>query len=238
MRIAILLLGVSAASAGVWWAWHEAGRDRTERTAVPERRPISVRFVDDPVVAVGVAETTGNLERAFVRRIERGANLPAAQTAAETTSGADGDVILPLPTREDLEFRALKVEQEANHELRNLLGVLDLTDDQQDRVFAALARRSDYYHAALQFQTPAGTAIDVQSAPATGSKSTSPAPNTLLAANQPASATKLLENDPVIEQIPQELIPRYREYKNERDEFWAGVVEKIESQIEESGTGQ
>jgi len=238
MRVAILLLGVGAAAASVWWAWHEAGRTRADREVAVEQRPPSARFVADPVAED--RQKAGHLERAFVRRSQRDAGLPelAPVTANETTPAGDGEPTFPLLTREELEFRALKVEQEANHELQNLLGVLELTDEQQDRIFAALARHSDHYHPALQLQTAAGTAIETKPPPATDSKSTPAARSPLVAASQPASATKSVENDPVVAELPQELVPRYREYKSEREEFWAGVVEKIESQMQETGPGQ
>lgn len=51
----------------------------------------------------------------------------------------------------DLQRRAALVEQEANHDLQHLVGLLDLTEDQQDRIFAKLARRSPEWHPSMQF---------------------------------------------------------------------------------------
>ena len=49
----------------------------------------------------------------------------------------------------DLEIRAAKVEQEANHELARLVKLLDLSEEQQDKVFAALAQNSPNYHPSM-----------------------------------------------------------------------------------------
>jgi len=53
----------------------------------------------------------------------------------------------PLP----LEERAAKVEQEANRELNRLVTLLNLSDEQQDRVFQTLAKHSRHWSPEMQF---------------------------------------------------------------------------------------
>ncbi|MES2708168.1 MAG: hypothetical protein V4726_16360 [Verrucomicrobiota bacterium] len=53
-------------------------------------------------------------------------------------------------SEEELQWRAARVEQEANHDLRRLVTLLDLDEEQQDRIFQTLARRSAEWHPLLQ----------------------------------------------------------------------------------------
>jgi hypothetical protein len=138
------------------------------------------------------------------------------------------------PTPEELAYRAHKVEQEANAELRNLLRVLDLDESQQDRLFAALARSSTYYHPALQPQVTGGTPIgaDGPSAAAPEAPPVAGAPGESAGATpSPAPAAS---TDPVLAVLTPEQADVYERYTSERDAFWAGVVEDIEKEINAS----
>jgi hypothetical protein len=53
----------------------------------------------------------------------------------------------PLP----LETRAAKVEQQANRELDRLITLLNLSEDQQDKVFQTLAKHSRHWSPEMQF---------------------------------------------------------------------------------------
>jgi hypothetical protein len=50
-----------------------------------------------------------------------------------------------LPNRAELERRAAMAEQEANHELNRLVGLLDLNESQQDQVFSLLVEKSPHF---------------------------------------------------------------------------------------------
>ena len=71
-------------------------------------------------------------------------------------SGASGPPTVTLggtsqPISEhELRSRAAAVEQEANHDLQNLMGLLDLTESQQDRIFDSLVRHAPGWHPAMQ----------------------------------------------------------------------------------------
>jgi hypothetical protein len=134
------------------------------------------------------------------------------------------------PTREELAYRAFKVEQEAEKELQNLLQVLDLDDEQQDRVFAALARRSDYFHPALQPQGLAATPVETMPLPggATGGDLVSAGPVPAPTAADPTAATPI---DLVEAELTPEQADVYERYTTERDAFWAGVVEDVEAEL-------
>jgi hypothetical protein len=162
---------------------------------------------------------------------------PTQSTGEAPAIASIGTAGVPMPTREELEFRAFKVEQQANKELRNLLAVLDLSDEEQDRVFAALAHRSNYFHPSLQLQNVSGGEIPAPTAPGTPQNPSTPPEGGLLASND-KSANPLETVDPVIDALPPDLVPKYREYKSDREQFWAGVVEKIESQLEQADASQ
>jgi hypothetical protein len=65
----------------------------------------------------------------------------------------DLSVIVPEISQAELERRAAKVEQETNHELARLVTLLELSDEQQNQVFAALAEKSPDYHPAMKLAT-------------------------------------------------------------------------------------
>lgn len=77
---------------------------------------------------------------------------PVAAKPAAPGPAATGRAL----TTEELTARAARVEQEANHDLRRLVELLDLNETQQDRVFQTLVEHSPSW-------TPG-----MQSAPATG----------------------------------------------------------------------
>lgn len=135
------------------------------------------------------------------------------------------------PTPEELAYRAFKVEEEANQELSNLLQVLDLNEAQQDRVFAALARRSPFYHPSLQPVGQDGAPVNSPSTTpalpaAPGISPADPAPT----ADESAPLSPL-PADPVVAELTPEQVDVYERYTSERDAFWVGVVEDVEQEI-------
>ena len=74
--------------------------------------------------------------------------------SAAPISGSAGHAL----NTEELTARAARVEQEANHDLRRLVELLDLNEGQQDRVFQTLAEHSPSWTPGLQVAPPAGSA--------------------------------------------------------------------------------
>jgi hypothetical protein len=140
------------------------------------------------------------------------------------------------PTREELEYRAFRAEREAEHELRNLLPVLGLDEEQQDRVFAALVRRSAFYHPSLQTVGGEGAPIAAEpSSPAAAPASSVPAVDGGTPAPAPDSANPAAPTptDPVLAELTPELADVYERYTSERHAFWVGIVEDIEQELNE-----
>ena len=137
-----------------------------------------------------------------------GAPRQSAKTAAEArkeelrATGGSSHASTTLPpanfplvrntqpiTEQELRLRAAAVEQEANHDLKHLMGLLDLTETQQDRIFDSLVRHAPGWHPSMQTvgvavpvdapakipyasstgQPPAGTGNGTESTPSNGS---------------------------------------------------------------------
>ncbi len=212
---------MSVAAADGAWA---AGRD------VAAGFPARGRSPDGGFPALGEPEDRAPRKPAPLPRVAGGA--PAARPVSDEEVWAHYD-----PGREELEYRAFRAEREAEHELRNLLRVLDLDQDQQDRVFAALVRRSDYYHPALLPHGAGGTPIAV-TPPSGGAPVPAPDPSAGPDSTPPpAKSGPSLDSshdapaDPVLAELPPELSDVYERYTSERHAFWVGIVEDIEKEL-------
>ena len=142
------------------------------------------------------------------------------------------------PSTEELAYRAYKVEEQANKELKNLIQVLDLSDDQQDRVFAALARTSSYYHPSLQM-VGAGTGETggtggTATGGTTGTEGTGTGGTPTEGTTGAGSGADSAASAAVVAELTPEQADVYERYTSERDAFWVGVVEDIETGLNET----
>ena len=232
VRFITIGLGLAVASGVVVW---QAGRGRGDgHRAVVEENGSGLRAEGSGLTKNGAmpARPTAGFpqrgEEARAEAITPVSGSTARLTAAERRQFFDDPFV---PTREELEWRAVMVEQESHHGLKNLIGVLNLSDDQQDRVFAALARNSEYYHPALQMHGSTGADLPVTNRrapaepadPAASTDSGTPAESDLAAA------------DPVVDTLTPDQIEVYDRYTSEREAFWSGVVKEIEAELTASG---
>jgi hypothetical protein len=108
-----------------------------------------------------VAETQPSKPRVAVTTKSSEANpkVPADQIVQSAGSSRKEKSVAAAPvfrapeaaiTQQELLRRAALVEQEANHDLKNLVGLLDLTEAQQDQIFDTLVRRAPDWHPAMQ----------------------------------------------------------------------------------------
>jgi hypothetical protein len=77
-------------------------------------------------------------------------NVPAGNSFRADSGSGDRRSARPSApprslSREELKARAARVEQDANHELRRLVTLLDLSPEQQDQIFQTLASRSPHW---------------------------------------------------------------------------------------------
>ncbi len=110
-----------------------------------------------------------------------------------------GTARLPLPVaaaRPDtplpLEARAAKVEQEANRELQRLVRLLNLTEEQQDKVFQTLARHSRHWSPEMLIPADAAAA----------GKRTEKVPGLYLPGTDSPAKTQPVEDAPAADPVP------------------------------------
>jgi hypothetical protein len=130
-RSGFLLLAVSCGSAGLWLAETDRSQPQVVRKAEVHATRVPVRQISPMPTSV----------------TPRQAPPPPDNLAYGATSRFAGSA--QLVTRDSLLEMAAKVEMEANHELASLAASLDLTPEQQDRMFQVLASNSAHYHPAF-----------------------------------------------------------------------------------------
>lgn len=143
---------------------------RLLRSATPaEAAPLAAEAAD------AAAETAASSARSRASRVP--------YPGAKVRSGE------PLP----LETRAAKVEQQANRELDRLITLLNLSEDQQDKVFQTLAKHSRHWSPEMQFGSM-GAGIAGKRSPA--------APGLLIPGTDAPAITEPVEKNPAAEPTP------------------------------------
>lgn len=244
MALAIGLALAGAAGVAVW-SFHGEADPAGHSAGIAAAKPARVHGWQAVRASLAVAPgTDGSTETSLNKspaappplpKIQRHSVAPAAASLTDAEIWAEYQ-----PTTEELAYRAFKIEQQADKELRNLVQVLDLTEDQQDRVFAALARTSSLYHPSLQAVGSDGVPVQGTS-PRPSENGSGGAPteggatpvHPATAATTPDPATTTAEPAVVAELTPEQA-DVYERYTSERDAFWVGVVEDIETELNEA----
>lgn len=113
----------------------------------------------------------------------------------------------PSLSREELQTRAARVEQDANHELRRLVTLLDLSPEQQDQIFQTLASRSPHWVPGMATTTtpentaPGSSQNSQISAGTTQSPADAPSQPSA-AASTPTTSPSPEESDPLAAILP------------------------------------
>ncbi|MFN0130522.1 MAG: hypothetical protein ACKV19_28000 [Verrucomicrobiales bacterium] len=237
-------VGLLAVAAGLG-LWHWQSAKRSASAAHEPLGEVRAGMVDQGPVKPAPLE--GSSERTGADAREPGVPGGEANRPAPLSSRTGGSVpAAPVtdeevwagyqPTREELEYRAFRAEREAEHELRNLLPVLGLDEEQQDRVFAALVHRSPFYHPSLQLLGSEGAPITAGPSRPTPAP-TNPVPDvdgvTPAPAPDSAGPAEPTPTDPVLAELTPELADVYERYTSERHAFWVGIVEDIEQELNE-----
>ena len=141
---------------------------------------------------------------------------PAANDPSGTSSTADSRSgtrrsappgITYSLSREELQTRAARVEQDANHELRRLVTLLDLSPEQQDQIFQTLASRSPHWVPGMATTTtpentaPGSSQNSQISAGTTQSPADAPSQPSA-AASTPTTSPSPEESDPLAAILP------------------------------------
>jgi hypothetical protein len=145
----------------------------------------------------------------------RPAQFPAVNAPAGTSFRAhsgSGDRRSAPPSaphslsREELKARAARVEQDANHELRRLVTLLDLSPEQQDQIFQTLASRSPHWVPGMAITTPEnaapGSILNSQTSPGSAQPPADAASQPAPAPATPATTPSPEESDPLAAILP------------------------------------
>jgi Spy/CpxP family protein refolding chaperone len=144
-------------------------------------------------------------------------------------------------SRQELEARAQKVEGETNRELRRLVPLLNLTEDQQDRIFSALAQQSPSFLPGMIIQDASGgdsgafsNAAKTRPSSNSGSQGQNPSSASTAAPVASAPAAKLPEEiiHSVLTPEQQEV---YADSVADQQAWWNEVLGKLAGQIESPG---
>lgn len=229
----LLAAGVGVAGVAIWQLTHgvDGGAPVPAPAPVVKVNPkTATSRLSDPARLQGKPETM-----ALNGEFHPGGGHELASNFLPSASLPSAPNSLPLAEQE-LRRRAAEVEQEANHDLKHLIGLLDLSETQQDRIFDSLVRHAPGWHPAMQtlggagpVGTAAGTPDPLATAPATAGGS----------ATDPATGNR---ND-LLDAIASELTPDQQvELANaelERQEWWEEIIGKLlPSQDTPSITGE
>ena len=140
---------------------------------------------------------------------------PAANDPSGTSSTADSRSgtrrsaqpgITYSLSREELQTRAARVEQDANHELRRLVTLLDLSPEQQDQIFQTLASRSPHWVPGMATTTPEsaapGSSQNSQASAGTPQPTADAPSQPSAAASTPTTSPSPEESDPLAAILP------------------------------------
>lgn len=186
-----------------------------------------------------------------------GESLPLRRGLPQFSREVEPVTVEPL-SEEELQWRAAKVEQEANHDLKHLVALLELDQEQQDRIFQTLARRSPDWHPGLQpviiaedgrenhhaggsFNQPRSTSTGQtevpDSAPVSGGTSAaSIRPADVVAGQNPHFPSEV----PLVEALAPDLTPtqqvKLAEDELNRLEWWESIIPRLLPGEGEAGT--
>ncbi len=247
--------------------WHfrgddpEAGSSKTPSGLVASSRPSALRKESGGKLPVpgSFGRPTGNRAGSALAPLYNQASgaLPAGASAHNGFSR----IIPPEPlvkpiSEEELQWRAAKVEQAANHDLKHLVALLDLDQNQQDRIFQTLARRSPDWHPQLQ---PAIVGADMAEIRNPSGNHHHPQPHLPDALDSPGSPSAVpvsppaVENStssghtmptfpaetPLVEALAPDLTPAQQvelaEDELDRLEWWESIIPRLLPGEEESG---
>ena len=138
--------------------------------------------------------------------------------ARHTPAPAIHDVL----SQAELENRAQLVEQEADHELARLIPLLDLTADQQDRVFKALAANSPSFVPGMRVD---GTLLTPTPAVASNTTGT----------GTPIGGATSNSQQAVLAQLTDAQVAAYLQDANETTAWWSEYIDHVSSLLK-SGT--
>lgn len=140
------------------------------------------------------------------------------------------------PTDDELALAAERIEKRANRELERLSRLLDLSQEQQDRIFPLLARSSTAFHPTFAIQVGDAEFSEPSDLPAKSASGND-------AAKAPAKSTARERSEPLLakeadEEMHDILTPDQQEALVDaiidEDLWWTDIVNDLEDELDES----
>lgn len=233
-RLPLIMLALGLAGGAGTWCWQRWVSPMEPATPVESKvaRAQSTRRAVSPQSAPPQESPARDSNEARVAAPVAGGEI--------VLNGADGTIpdpkkwpaVVPVLSEQELQRRAARIEQEANHDLKHLVGLLGLDDAQQDRIFDTLVRHSPDWHPAMQ---PVGVM-----APGPGSGSISnpanprePDNSGLAESTAPGGSGTLL--DAIAKDLTPEQLDALANEELDRQEWWESIIAQL---LPESGTPQ
>ena len=147
-HVTIIVLALAVAGGAGAWSWHH------RFAALEKASPQGNNFCKSrPTGAAQGAHPPRPGKSGSTAKAETLASAsltPQAVVAMAASHSTGWPAVIPVISERELQRRAAKVEQEANHDLKHLVGLLGLDEVQQDRIFDTLVRHSPEWHPAMQ----------------------------------------------------------------------------------------
>jgi hypothetical protein len=212
---------------------------------------IELMKLEAPSLADAPIQAPLKPQRTAVPRVAAEAKSPVQAAAAPAATPAPSlkGPALPLPepaqpakgllgavyssnniSEKELQRRAAIVEQAANHDLKQLVGLLDLTGSQQDRIFNKLAQRTPEWHPSMQATPIAIDATSGKNSPAAQAPSESKAKQDP-PSSTPAEMAKAPPDQPLLDAIAEDLTPNQQQEladtELDRQEWWEEIIPQL-----------
>ena len=205
----VILCAVGLVGGAGAWVWRQQAAESAASLAEVKARP-----------SAGAAAGTVRRPAAAVAKAAGQPDRAASQIEAELTAymgavrlGAAASPLGPAVLGDgELQRRAARVEQEANHDLAQLVGLLGIDEAQQDRIFETLVRHAPGWVPAMQ-AVGAGEAAAAVGAGGSAASAVGSDGGTLLDA-----IAADLTPDQQVELANEEL---------DRQEWWEAIIEQL-----------
>ncbi len=207
----VILCAVGLVGGAGAWVWRQQAAESAASLAEVKARPsagAAAGTVRRPAAAV--AKAAGQPDRAASGRARVVAEV---EEAGAVRLGAAASPLGPAVLGDgELQRRAARVEQEANHDLAQLVGLLGIDEAQQDRIFETLVRHAPGWVPAMQ-AVGAGEAAAAVGAGGSAASAVGSDGGTLLDA-----IAADLTPDQQVELANEEL---------DRQEWWEAIIEQL-----------
>lgn len=248
--ISLLVTGVLGSAA----AWIVLRKPEEKAALVIEAKPVATAKARPKIqkqpAASPPAEPAAMITEIQQKPVSEFPRVDALQSTVEKRAAPQLKETAVL-TEQELVARAARVEREATRELQRLVKVLDLTPEQQDRVFEKLVRNSTSWLPGMSVS--GGAAAPPPTRGGDGSTATPPAqatvgtpadttaPRDAARIDKIEAATEPVTGKPTIDAISDELTMDQQiallTDESDRQQWWSEVLTNLQEDIDKETTG-